>query len=166
MQQPPGFIDSSYSDHVCHLKKAIYGLRQSPRAWYMELKSYLVGCGSVNSKSDASLFISHNNHTTLFLLVYVDDIIVTGNSPSAVQQCISNLTTRFSLKDLGTLSYFLGVQAAHIPHGLFLSQTKYINELLLKYNMQNSKEAPSPLTLTNILKLDDGSSPTDATQYR
>ena len=93
MQQPLGFVDSSYSDHVCHLKKAIYGLRQSPRAWYMELKSYLVGCGFVNSKYDASLFISHNNHTTLFLLVYVDDIIVTRNSPSAVQQCISNLST-------------------------------------------------------------------------
>ena len=166
MQQPPGFVDKSRPHHVCRLNKAIYGLRQSPRAWYMELKTFLLANGFQNSKSDASLFFYTKHHACLYLLVYVDDIIVTGSSLSLVQSCISNLGTRFSLKDLGNLHYFLGVQALPTSHGLFLSQQKYISDLLIKTHMHDAKSVSTPMSPTEVLQLHDGTSPADATQFR
>ncbi|CAL9203433.1 unnamed protein product, partial [Musa hybrid cultivar] len=100
-----------YPRHVCKLQKAIYGLRQAPRAWYTELGSFLLSIGFINSKSDTSLFLRQHHGNTIYLLVYVDDIIVTGNDPLEVQTFLNQLADRFSLKDLGPLSYFLGMEA-------------------------------------------------------
>ncbi|KAK0593680.1 hypothetical protein LWI29_016926 [Acer saccharum] len=82
MTQPLGFVDSTKPHHVCKLQKAIYGLRQAPRAWYNELRSFLLATGFVNSQCDTSLFILRRSGHTLYLLVYVDDIIITGSSKS------------------------------------------------------------------------------------
>lgn len=112
--QPPGFVDPSHPNHVCRLNKALYGLRQAPRAWYTELRTFLLQIGFVTSAADASLFIHSSESVFIALLVYVDDIIVTGNTDTAVTQLVQRLAARFSLKDLGTLSYFLGVEV--IPH--------------------------------------------------
>lgn len=79
MEQPPGFVDSEKPDHVCKLNKAIYGLKQAPRAWYNELRTFLLHNGFVNALADTSLFVLLFQGTVLFLLVYVDDIIITGN---------------------------------------------------------------------------------------
>ncbi|KAK0580290.1 hypothetical protein LWI29_000376 [Acer saccharum] len=166
MIQPPDFIDSTKPQHVCKLKKAIYGLRQAPRAWYTELRNFLLAVGFLNSTCDASLFIRQRPGTTLYLLVYVDDIIVTGSSDSQVRDFIATLALRFSLKDLGLLSFFLGVEAHRTSHGLYLSQQQYIRDLLVKANMFDAKPVSTPLSLTESLKLNDGSAPTDATQYR
>ncbi|KAJ9547961.1 hypothetical protein OSB04_020504 [Centaurea solstitialis] len=130
MNQPPGFVNSDYPSYVCKLHKAIYGLKQAPRAWYHELRQFLIAYGFKNSYSDTSLFVlKHNNHV-LYLLVYVDDIIVTGSSDDLVSQFVGKLADRFSLKDLGSLSYFLGVEV--LPHhlGIQLSQKRYIEDLL------------------------------------
>ncbi|WVY90852.1 hypothetical protein V8G54_036366 [Vigna mungo] len=78
MLQPPGFVKKSFPYHVCRLKKAFYGLKQAPRAWYTELRVFLLSLGFVNSTIDGSLFIYQKSDSTLYLLVYVDDIIVTG----------------------------------------------------------------------------------------
>ncbi|KAK0605807.1 hypothetical protein LWI29_030936 [Acer saccharum] len=166
MEQPPGFTHSTLPNHVCKLRKAIYGLRQAPRAWYNELRTFLLSTGFVNSKSDTSLFTLHQSGHTLYLLVYVDDIIVTGSSDLKVRQFIATLAQRFSLKDLGPISYFLGVEATATSRGLFLSQQKYIRDLLTKTNMLDSNPVSTPLSATESLKLADGSSLTDATQYR
>ncbi|KAK0591398.1 hypothetical protein LWI29_001105 [Acer saccharum] len=166
MEQPPGFAHPSMPNHVCKLRKAIYGLRQAPRAWYNELRSFLLAAGFVNSRSDASLFFCHKSEHTLYLLVYVDDIIVTGSSVTQVRQFITTLAQRFSLKDLGQLSFFLGVEAHHTSRGLFLSQQKYVRELLAKSNMLGANSISTPLSTSDTLKLVDGSAPTDATQYR
>ncbi|KAK0602806.1 hypothetical protein LWI29_037126 [Acer saccharum] len=166
MVQPPDFINSTKPQHVCKLRKAIYGLRQAPRAWYIELRTFLLAAGFINSKCDASLFISHRPGHTLYLLVYVDDIIVTGSSDSQVRDFITTLAHRFSLKDLGQLSFFLGVEAHSSPRGLYLSQRQYIHDLLVKTNMLEAKLVSTPLSLTKSLKLNDGGAPTDATQYR
>ncbi|KAJ1700890.1 hypothetical protein LUZ63_000669 [Rhynchospora breviuscula] len=108
MYQPPGFVDSFHSSHVCLLKKAIYGLKQSPRAWFHTLSSALLEFGFHGSKFDPSLFISHCNGHTLIILVYVDDIIVTGSHEPSVSRFITTLQSRFSLKDLGPLHFFSG----------------------------------------------------------
>lgn len=113
MSQPIGFLDSINPTHVCKLAKPIYGLKQSARAWYNELKSFLLSIGFINSISDSSLFILNNNGSLIYLLVYVDDIIVTSNSDTLLEN-FTVISAHFSLKDLGHLSHFLGIEV--LPH--------------------------------------------------
>lgn len=122
LRQPPGFKDQSLSTHVCKLNKAIYGLNQAPRAWYNVLKSYLLTVGFVKSQSDSSLFILHNFRFIVYVPIYVDDITITGNQICGVLHIIDGLSTRFSLKDLGQVDYFLGVEVISSTAGPFLSQ--------------------------------------------
>jgi hypothetical protein len=84
MAQPASFVDSDHPTFVYKLHKAIYGLKQAPRAWYHELRQFLLDSGFRNSHSDTSLFILHSNHHILYLLVYVDDIILTSNNDAFV----------------------------------------------------------------------------------
>lgn len=98
--------------------------------------------------------------------MYIDDIIVTSNSPTHVDQFIHSLVQHFSLKDLGPLSYFLGVEATPVDKGLFLFQKKYICDLLAKTNMLDVNPISSPSSTSKTLKLNDSSPLTDATQYR
>ncbi|RVW91741.1 Retrovirus-related Pol polyprotein from transposon RE1 [Vitis vinifera] len=156
MSQPSGFIDRDHPHHVCKLRKAIYGLKQAPRAWYHELRQFLLQFGFINSIADTSLFIFNNHGTILYLLVYVDDIIITGNNVEAAQTFIQQLSQRFSLKDLGPLTYFLGVEVTSHTNGLFLSQRKYIADLLNRTHMTEAKPAPTPLATSPILTLQSG----------
>ncbi|KAL5568579.1 hypothetical protein UlMin_025154 [Ulmus minor] len=166
MQQPQGFVHPQYPNHVCQLQKAIYGLRQAPRAWYNELRTFLLGNGFSNSHCDTSLFIRTNSTDTLYLLVYVDDIIVTGSNAEAIRLFIATLSHRFSLKDLGPLSYFLGVEASRTSLGIHLSQHKYIHDLLAKTKMSDVKPVSTPMSSTESLLLQDGFPAHDATEYR
>ena len=81
MQQPPGYVDSKFPQHVCKLRKSLYGLKQAPRVWFKHFTFQLLHLGFTASLADSSLFIYHNSHTTIYLLVYVDVIIITGNNP-------------------------------------------------------------------------------------
>ena len=110
MAQPSGFTATDHLIHVFRLRKAIYRPEQAPRAWYNELKQLLLTSSFLNSLADTSLFILHCLSITIYLLVYVDDIIIIGNNPSNVQHFITLLFARFSLKDLGPLTYFLGIE--------------------------------------------------------
>lgn len=111
MEQPPSFVDADRPTHVCRLRKAIYGLKQAPRAWYVELQTFLTSSGFRNSVSDTSLFILQRGSSLVYLLIYVDDILVTGNDNSLIQQTLHALATRFSVKDHEELHYFLGIEA-------------------------------------------------------
>jgi histone deacetylase 1/2 len=104
MRQPPGFEDTSQPMHLCRLDKALYGLKQAPRAWHARLCSVLGGLGFQSSTADTSLFILRRPDTTLYLLVYVDDIIVVSSSTGAIDRLIQQLRGSFALKDLGQLS--------------------------------------------------------------
>jgi hypothetical protein len=86
MSQPPGFIDTNFTSHVCKLQKAIYGLKQAPRAWYHELHSFLLQSGFTNSYADTSLFVLITGKHLVYLLVYVDDLIITGDDAHMVNQ--------------------------------------------------------------------------------
>ena len=166
MIQPPGFVDKNFPDHVCRLKKALYGLKQAPRAWYTELRVFLISLGFVNSTADASLFIYQQPGVTLYLLVYVDDIIVTGSSCTELSKLIITLAARFSVKDLGCLSYFLGVEVIPSAAGMFLSQRKYITDLLHKSGMADAKPASTPLSASVPLLKDSGDLLPSSTEYR
>jgi histone deacetylase 1/2 len=100
MKQPPGFEDIDKPHFVCKLDKAIYGLKQAPRAWYSWLSSKLITLGFKASKSDNSLFIYCKGNVTIFMLIYVDDIIVTSSSQEAILALLQDLKKDFVMKDL------------------------------------------------------------------
>uniref|UniRef100_A0A2N9H958 Reverse transcriptase Ty1/copia-type domain-containing protein n=1 Tax=Fagus sylvatica TaxID=28930 RepID=A0A2N9H958_FAGSY len=142
MEQPPGFKDLSKPNHVCRLRKEIYGLKQAPRAWYTALKSAILQLGFYNSKADSSLFIYSQGSTLCYFLVYVDDLVITGNNSIFVASIIKQLGDMFSLKDMGSLHFFLGIEVIPTHTGLFLSQHKYVRELLAKTSMSGAKMSP------------------------
>ncbi|XP_050154870.1 uncharacterized mitochondrial protein AtMg00810-like [Malus sylvestris] len=156
MSQPPGFIDSHYPDYVCQLHKSLYGLKQAPRAWNEKFITFLPSLGFISTYADSSLFVQHTGSSIVVLLLYVDDIILTGNSSLAIIAVIDALTKEFDLKDLGQLHYFLGIQVIQQSNGLFLSQAKYIKDLLAKTDMEDSKPCATPCLPYNRLVLDDG----------
>lgn len=129
MMQPPGFEDPNHPTYVCKLDKAIYGLKQAPRAWFDKFSVFLLEYGFACSSADPSLFVYHRNGITMVLLLYVDDIILTGSNPDQFKFLIEALNTKFSMKDLGTLHYFLGIQVEHHSSGIFLHQEKCKNQL-------------------------------------
>jgi len=107
MQQPPNFI-SANPQLVCKLNKAIYGLKQEPRSWYKKLSITLQSLGFNSTTSDSSLFVRFTHSSSLFVLIYVHDIIITGSVPTDIIALISTLNFVFALKDLGPLHHFLG----------------------------------------------------------
>ena len=109
MEQPQGYVDQQFPHHVCRLHKFLYGLKQAPRAWFDRFTSQLLHLGFEASMADSSLFVFHSHLTIIYLLVYVDDIIITGNSSSQVSHLVTALSKAFELKDLGALSYSLGI---------------------------------------------------------
>lgn len=166
MTQPPGFLDRDRPQHVCRLKKPIYGLKQAPRAWYMALKHHLLEIGFKNSLADTSLFTFIAGAQQTYILVYVDDIIVTGSDPRHVASVLQSLGHRFSIKDPVDLHYFLGVEVTRSPKGLHLMQRRYILDLLTRTNMLDAKTMSTPMQTTLKLTLKDGPSLSDASQYR
>ena len=122
MVQPPGFKDDTTPHHVRRLNKAIYGLKQAPRAWYSTLRGAILEFGVVNSRVDSSLFIYNTKSVTCYFLVYVDDLVITGNDPIFVSSIIVQLSNRFSLKDMGQLHFFSGHGGySHYHKSLFVS---------------------------------------------
>ena len=108
-QQPSGFEDPAHPDHVCLLKKSLYGLKQAPHAWYSRMASFLLSIGFAEAKSNTSLFVYQRGSNTAYLLLYVDDIVLTASSPGFLRRIISVLQQEFAIKDLGELHHFLGM---------------------------------------------------------
>ena len=144
MTQPEGFTVKE--GYVCKLNKALYGLKQAPRAWYDKLKHCLTTWNFFNSKADTSLFIKHDIKGLIIVLIYVDDILVTRLDSAALEEFIAKLSKVFALKDLGLLAYFLGVEVCYTDHGMHLSQTKYIKDLLSRALMQDCKGTDTPFS--------------------
>jgi hypothetical protein len=166
MEQPKGFEDSTHPEYVCKLHKSLYGLKQAPRAWFLRLSQALLELGFSGSSVDTSLFYFHRLSICIFVLVYVDDIIVTSNSPAAIDGLITNLQREFAMKDLGPLSFFLGIQASRDKHGLHLHQGKYITELLHRVKMAGAKPASTPCITGSKMSRNDGESLPDPSEYR
>ncbi|CAL8132821.1 unnamed protein product [Prunus armeniaca] len=123
MDPPPGCNLSSKSKHyVCKLKKSLYGLKQSPRAWFGRLTKSMRAFGYKQSNFDHTLFLKHKENKITALIVYVDDMIVTGDDPDERKALQEYLSKEFEMKDLGTLKYFLGIEVSRSQQGIFLSQ--------------------------------------------
>lgn len=156
MKQPEGFIDKANPTFVCRLEKALYGLKQAPRAWYESLKGTLLDWKFTNSKADNSLFFYMNQTQVIFCLVYVDDIVITGNDHKVLQGFIDKLNTRFALKDMGELHQFLGIEVRRFKSGMRLTQIKYIKELLKRFNFEHLKPCATPMTIGKCISKNEG----------
>jgi hypothetical protein len=128
--QPTVFVDPTQPDCVCLLNKSLYWLKQAPRAWYSRFTMYITSLEFVEAKSDTSLFIFWHGSDTVYLLLYVDDIVLTASSATILHQTISALKREFTIKDLGPLHHFLGVSIQYQADGLFLTQCQFALDIL------------------------------------
>jgi hypothetical protein len=119
-QQPSGFVRLAFPSHVCKLNKSLYGLKQAPRCWFQRFTSFLRTLGFLGSESDSSLFILCLGSEIAYLLLYVDDIILTANSQLLLQRIIASICHEFAMSDLGPLQQFLGIHVTRTTNGLFL----------------------------------------------
>lgn len=134
MTLPEGYF-SGNETKVCKLVKSLYGLKQAPRKWNERLTETLVENGFVQSVSDYSLFVKNKNGVFIVLLVYVDDIVITGNNQVEIDKFKVYLNSKFLIKDLGKLKYFLGIEVLQSDSGICLSQRKYALDLLAEFGM-------------------------------
>ncbi|KAK1613122.1 hypothetical protein QYE76_036795 [Lolium multiflorum] len=165
MRQPPGYFDPSRRGYICRLDKALYGLKQAPRAWYARLSSKLHQLGFSASRADTSLFFYNKRGVTIYMLVYVDDIVVVSSSDSAVDALLHDLGMDFALKDLGELHYFLGIEVKKDTDGIILSQEKYARDIIARVNMAGCKPVDTPLSTSEKLSLVDGLSVSACTHH-
>jgi histone deacetylase 1/2 len=168
MKQPPRYEDKTKPHYLCKLDKALYGLKQAPRAWYSRLCQKLQSVGFVPSKSDTSLFFYCKGGHIIFMLVYVDDIIVASTSQAVVDALLRDLHTEFAIKDIGELHYFLGIEVKRKKGELLMVQERYATEILKRVNMQLCKSVPTPLSTTENLTITSGDrlGTEDSTRYR
>ena len=145
MYQPPGFDDPERPNHVCCLTKALYGLKQAPRAWFDTFSNFLIDFGFSCSKSDPSLFTYHHRDKTLIILLYVDDILLTESDEELLKSLLQGLSERFSMKDLGTPKYFLGIELESHAEGIFMHQQAYIKDIIHQASMSDCNSMPTPL---------------------
>jgi hypothetical protein len=166
MPQPPGFTHPQFPDHVCRLQKALYGLKQAPGAWFSRLSSKLIEFGFVPSQSDSSLFIYKSATFITYILIYVDDIIITSSKPEAITELLNQMESEFAVKQLGDLNFFLGIEMSQQPNGIILSQRRYILDILKCTNMSDAKPVSTPMATSVHLTAHDEEIFDDPTLYR
>jgi hypothetical protein len=157
MKQPLGFEDSSKpSNFICRLKKTLYGLKQAPKACHSRLTRKLHDLGFKSLVANTSLLVFRQKGLTIYMLIYVDDIIIVSSSNQAIDKLIQKLKVDFAVKDLGTLDYFLGIEVKAAKNGVLLSQKRYALDLLRKANIEKCKSISTPMSATEKLFRDQG----------
>ena len=165
MTMPPGFCASN-PYKVCRLRKSLYGLKQAPRQWFAKLSSTLLDYGFTHSYADYSLFTYKRREKFMALLVYVDDIVLTGNDSELCVSFKACLDKCFHIKDLGHLKYFLGVEVARNSQRLFLCQCKYALEIIDECGLLGSRPVDFPIEMNHKVALALGKPSSNHTQYR
>ena len=145
IEQPPGYVAQGESSEVCLLKKAIFGLKQSPRAWFHKFSQLLFTYGFVSTVSDPTVMRKRTPHGCVILAVYVDDIIITGSDNAEVAATKAYLAQHFITRDLSPPRYFLGLEIAYRQGKMSICQRKYVLDLLEETGMLGCKPASSPM---------------------
>ena len=144
IDQPQGFEVEEKWTRICKLKKAMYGLKQDPRAWYGRIDSFLTSMGFTKSKVDPNLYFKVIDDEPVILLLYVDDLFLTGNEKQ-IKECKKKLAEEFEMKDLGLMHYFLGLEVWQSSEGIFLNQRKYAVEILKRFDILECKSMATPM---------------------
>lgn len=167
MEQPPGYVaQGEDATKVCHLKKAIYGLKQSPKAWFDKFSNVLGNIGFKQCKSDHSVFVRHRTSGIVILIVYVDDILISGGDVQGIDETKTYLQQHFVIKDMGRPKYFLGIEIAHSKSGVSLCQQKYAIDLLKETGLLGTKPADTPMDVNPSVWDDNGELLEDKAKYR
>jgi hypothetical protein len=159
IEQPQGFEVEDRKTHVCRLKKAPYGLKQAPRGWYGRIDSFPTSLGFTKSKADSNLYLKVMNDEPIILLLYVDDLFLTGEE-NLTTDCKKKLAAKFEMKDLGLMHYFLGLEVWQSPKKIFLNQGECAVEILKRFDMLECKSMNTPME-TKLKLLVDTSSELD-----
>ncbi|XP_071916283.1 uncharacterized protein [Coffea arabica] len=165
MEQPPGFVAQGESGKVCHLRKSLYGLKQSPCAWFGKFSLAVERFGMQKSKSNHSVFYKQSEAGIILLVVYVNGIVITGNDVVGISSLKAFLHSQFQTKDLGLLKYFLGIEVAKNMKGIFMSQRKYVLDLLFEMEKLGAKPTSTPM-IPNLQLTKEGELLEDPGRYR
>ncbi|RVX01387.1 hypothetical protein VitviT2T_002736 [Vitis vinifera] len=164
MSPPPG-LRRQGENLVCHLHKSLYGLKQASRQWFAKFSTAIQAAGFVQSKADYSLFTCRKGKSFTALLIYVNDILITGNDVNAIVALKQFLHSHFRIKDLGDLKYFLGIEVSRSKKGISISQRKYTLEILKDGGFLGVKPVNFPMEQNTKLS-DSGELLKDPSQYR
>ncbi|GJR38070.1 retrovirus-related pol polyprotein from transposon TNT 1-94 [Tanacetum coccineum] len=159
------FIDPENPNHVCKLKKALYRLKQAPRAWYDFLSSFLLSQKFTKGTVDPTLFVRHEGKDILLVKIYVDDIIFAPTKPDLCETFSKIMCSKFQISMMGKLSFFLGLQISQSPRGIFLNKSKYALESIKKYGMETCEPADTPMVKKSKLDEDPQGKAVDPTRY-
>ena len=165
MKLPFGMTTSSPHDG-CKLKRSLYGLKQAPRAWFEKFRSTLLSFSFTQSQYDSSLFLHTSTSSIVILLVYVDDIIITGIDYGLITKLQQLLHATFHMKDLGQLTYFLGLEVHYRSHGLFVNQHNYIQDLITLAGLEETSSVDTPMEVNVKYRKDEGNLLDEPTLYR
>lgn len=152
IKQPKGFETHERGTHVCKLNKTLYGLEQVPTAWYGRIDNYLQQMGFVKSDADRNFYYLMVEDEPLILVLYVDDIFLTGTS-GLIEDCKRNLAAEFDMKDLGLMHYFIGLEVWQKDGVIFLGQGRYTTKILKRFRMQDCRPMSTPM-ITSCRKID------------
>ncbi|GJV60010.1 putative ribonuclease H-like domain-containing protein [Tanacetum coccineum] len=142
--QPKGFEDPFYPKHVYRVVKALYGLHQAPRAWYARLSTFLLKHNYRRGTIDKTLFIKKNSRDIILVQVYVDDIIFGSTNQTWCDEFEVLMKGEFEMSAMGELTFFLGLQVKQQPDGIFISQDKYVQDMLRRFDMESVRPATTP----------------------
>ncbi|GKC33653.1 retrovirus-related pol polyprotein from transposon TNT 1-94, partial [Tanacetum coccineum] len=165
VSQPEGFVDQDNPSHVCKLKKALYGLKLAPRAWYDMLSSFLILQHFSKGAVDPTLFTRHAGNDLLLVQIYVDDIIFASTNTAMCNEFANQMTTKFKMSMMGKMSFFLGLQISQSPRGIFINQSKYASEIVKKYGLLTNVSIDTPLVEKSKMDKDLQGKQVDATLY-
>nr|GFB61418.1 retrovirus-related Pol polyprotein from transposon TNT 1-94 [Tanacetum cinerariifolium] len=166
VSQPNGFVDSNNLNHVYKLKKALYWLKQAPRAWYDMLSSFILSQDFSKGSVDPTLFIRRNDNDLLLVQVYVDDIIFAASTLELCDLFANLMCSKFKMSMMGKISFFLGLRISHNPRGIFINQSKYTLESLKKYGFESCDPVDTPIVEKSKLDKDREGKAVDPSHYR
>ncbi|GJW40524.1 putative ribonuclease H-like domain-containing protein [Tanacetum coccineum] len=164
--QPLGFKDPEFPDKVYKVEKALYGLRQAPRAWYETLSTYLLDNGFQRGQIDMTLFIKRVKGDILLVQVYVDDIIFGSTRKEMCTEFEKMMHKKFQMSSMGELTFFLGLQVTQKDDGIFISQDKYVDEILKKFGFLTMRTASTPMETSKPLLKDAEAEDVDVYLYK
>eukprot|EP00253_Pinus_taeda_P011792 PITA_11792 len=166
IEQPLGYEKKGEEHKVCKLKKALYGLKQAPRAWYSRIDSYLLENGFDKCEGEPTVYIKEKDGKLLIVVLYVDDVIFKGNDDYLIENFKAVMKEEFEMTDMGMLRYFLGIEVDQNENGIFISQEKYVNEVLGRFNMKECKATITPTVMGLKLSKEDNNKDFDPSLYR
>jgi hypothetical protein len=165
VEQPLDFEDDKKSNHVYKLRKALYGLKKAPRAWYERLRDFLLSKGFKMGKVDMTLFTKKIDNDLFVLQIYVDDIIFGLTNQDFCEKFRKMMASEFEMSMIVELSYFLGLQIKQMENGIFVSQGKYIKDMLKKFGMDDAKAISTPMGTNGNLDSDASANMVDQKMY-